>query len=500
MRLLQILEPIFLAAMLAFTAGLFAYLYRKNKKGEKLNLGRLFVPCVLFWGVLYSLIFIPFSAPDEYAHFASAYRLSNQLMLKEAVNDEGQVLVREEDGRLLAQELNLDSYDEVYGSFFALDQSEGEIGYGHAPMDVSAHAYLPQAIGITLGRLLSLGQVLTIYLGRLCNLAFFILCGYLAIRLAPCCKMGFFGAAMLPMTLELVSSLSYDGFAISLGFLFTAYVMHLIYRAPKVGGRELAVLALLLALLAPCKMVYIPMALLCFLIPREKFGSKKGFLLAAAAVAAAMAAAVLFVNFDKLLSYLEGTGGPVEWAGGASGYSFSLVLSHPVQVIGIFLNTLLRRLPEYIYGMLGGSLGWLQYETDGVLILFALAWTALTALPVRGEGEEAARLSGADAALPAEMASKADLTVLPVRHRVISLAVCLLVVIATMLIMLMSWTPLGSPVIEGVQGRYFLPVLPLGLAALRSRRLVLEKSVDGILLGGYCIVNLLVLQGIVGRM
>ena len=289
MRILHILEPVFLAAMLAFTAGLFIYLYKRNKGKEELRLSRLFVPCVLFWGVLYSLVFIPFSAPDEYAHFASAYKLSSQLMFRETVNDEGQVLVREEDGNLLSQELNLDAYDQVYENFLALDESEEEIGYGHEPMDVSLHAYLPQALGITLGRLLSLGQVLTIYLGRLFNLAFFVLCGWLAVRLAPFGKMAFFGTALLPMTLELVSSLSYDGFAISLGLLCTAYMMYLIYEAPRIGKRELAALGILLALLAPCKMVYIPMALLCFLIPREKFGAKKHFAAAALTVAACMA-------------------------------------------------------------------------------------------------------------------------------------------------------------------------------------------------------------------
>ena len=172
------------------------------------------------------------------------------------------------------------------------------------------------------------------------------------------------------------------------------------------------------------------------------------------------------------------------WAGGTQGYSFSTVLADPVGTIGILFNTLVRRLPEYIYGMLGGSLGWLQYETDGVLVLFLLAWTALTALPVRTEGEA----SGADAA------------VMPAGHRAVGLAACILTLLATMLVMLMSWTPLGSSVVEGVQGRYLLPVLPLALAAFRSRRLVLERNVDGILLGGYCIVNLLVLQGVVGRM
>ena len=171
----------------------------------------------------------------------------------------------------------------------------------------------------------------------------------------------------------------------------------------------------------------------------------------------------------------------MEWAGGAEGYSFSRVLADPAGTIGILLNTLFRRLPEYVYGMLGGSLGWLQYETDGVLVLFLLAWTALTVLPARGEAQCLRQC-------------------MPAGHRTVSLLACFLVLLATMLVMLMSWTPLGSSVVEGVQGRYFLPVLPLALTALRSRRLVVEQNIDGILLGGYCVVNLLVLQGIVGRM
>ena len=36
--------------------------------------------------------------------------------------------------------------------------------------------------------------------------------------------------------------------------------------------------------------------------------------------------------------------------------------------------------------------------------------------------------------------------------------------------MLLYWTPYQFVVVAGVQGRYFLPVLPLALVALRTRR------------------------------
>ena len=89
-------------------------------KQHKIRIGKwetvAFV-CILFWGIIYSLVFIPFSAPDESAHFATAYQLSNQILGQESVNEEGLVLVREEDAVLLSYTLDDESYEKVFGRF-----------------------------------------------------------------------------------------------------------------------------------------------------------------------------------------------------------------------------------------------------------------------------------------------------------------------------------------------------------------------------------------------
>jgi len=348
-------------------------------------------------------------------------------------------------------------------------------------MEVAIHAYLPQAFGITLGRLLSLGQVPLIYLGRFLNLVFFAMCVYVSVKLSPFGKMSFLGVALLPMTLELVSSLSYDTFPIGLSMVFTAYVLRLAYEKTEAGGRDVAVLAVLLALLAPCKMVYIPLAGLCFLIPREKFGTGKRYRIAVCAVIACMVVGVALVNLEKVLVYLQGTEDPVAWAGGAEGYSFSYMLKHPLHVAGVLLNTLVFQLPSYMNTMLGGKLGWLEHDINSTLILFLAVWTILTAFPVKEEMDGSTQIC------------------MPVPHRIGSAVICFCVLLATLLIMLLSWTPLSSGVVEGVQGRYFLPVLPVMLLAARSRRFTLEKNVDSILLFGYCVAHVLILQDMLTR-
>lgn len=470
--------------MLAWLAGLFAYLSLEKKRGGRrgteaagqsgpgaeTRLPKLFLVSVLFWGILYSLVWIPFTAPDEYAHFATAYRLSSHLLGEQAENEEGMVLLRADDTEELTIYLDAEAYGTVYSQFVSKNENGEQMGYGHAAMEVANHAYLPQAVGISLARMLSLGQVPTIYLGRLCNLLFFLLCGFAAIQLAPFGKECFLGVSMLPMTLELVSSLSYDGFAIGMGMLFTAYVLHLIYRAPQVGIKQLLILGILLALLGPCKMVYIPLALLCFLIPGEKFGSRKRFWIGAAVVAALMIAGILAVNLDKILVYFRQTEEAVAWAEESAGYSVSWVLAHPIRTAGVLVRTLLQKTPTFISTMLGGTLGWLEYRTNAAVTAFLLIWMLLAGL-----GRE---------------------ETMPLAHRGVSWVSCFLVVILTMLIMLLSWTPLSSDVVEGVQGRYFLPILPLALLTLGNRRIRIAGMSSGILLWGLGAANFFVIYSV----
>ena len=110
MTTLDTLRLLILVAMLAFLAGLLVY----HKKNPQWKLSKLYLPCVLFWGMIYTLVFIPFSAPDEYAHYASAYRLSNQLMFREftgtAYDEEGHVMMREDDTWELGTELSGENY------------------------------------------------------------------------------------------------------------------------------------------------------------------------------------------------------------------------------------------------------------------------------------------------------------------------------------------------------------------------------------------------------
>jgi uncharacterized membrane protein len=60
---------------------------------------------------------------------------------------------------------------------------------------------------------------------------------------------------------------------------------------------------------------------------------------------------------------------------------------------------------------------------------------------------------------------------LSVRTRAAILAIIAASVLVVVTWLYAHWTPVGRPIIEGVQGRYFIPVAPLAGALLYNRRL-----------------------------
>jgi uncharacterized membrane protein len=66
-----------------------------------------------------------------------------------------------------------------------------------------------------------------------------------------------------------------------------------------------------------------------------------------------------------------------------------------------------------------------------------------------------------------------ETAVMPVWARLWSLGIAALVVLALCGAMLVSWTTRSAVVIEGLQGRYFLPFLPLVLFTFKNDKIVL---------------------------
>lgn len=472
-------------------------LFSRTFKGNELKLVQLYPAVGLFLGILYLLVLPPLSAPDEISHYISAYQLSSRMLGREANYYTGHVLVRAEDwfledvdgnyplevdengiwrsqGRteqgsdthVLGQTLNEETYKTIYqigikGSSTAIQQRFPEMDLDsqlavspYPPVTTTPLAYVPQAIGISLARLFHMNSLWLAYLGRLFNLLFFVGMTTLAMRRMPFGKEVLFGVALLPMTLHLSSSFSYDVMIMGCLFYFTAVCLDLAYSREKVGIADVVTLMALMAAAGPCKMVYAPMMGLCLLIPVKKFGGWMKWGVSAAAVGGSWAAAMLMINRQTIVDYATVTEQVVPWAEEA-GYSLTYLIHNPGRALQIFYNTVLWQAEHYHLTMIGSKLGNLDEVLDVPYVAVVLLTGCLVMLALRKPGENLVVKGG---------------------QRVWVLIVCAACAGVTMLSMLIAWTPLSSPVINGVQGRYFLPFLPVLLAACKNDWLVLTKA------------------------
>ena len=469
---------------------------------DKWKIGQISAAASLSLGILFLFVLPPLSAPDEVSHYISAYQLSSHMMGQAANAEDGHVLIRvqdafiedlydvmEDDGSgyrhieggegsgvsvdravVLGQELTEGTYRTIRERGLKNAGGEGTAVSCQPPVRTTPLAYVPQALGITMARVMGLGGLGLLYMGRLFNLLFFTAMGYLTIRRMPFGKEVAAGVFLLPMTLHLASSFSYDVMIISLSSYFAAVCLHLAYKAEKVRVWDVVQLALVMGVMGPCKMVYGVIAGFCLLIPVRKFGGWGKWTASAAAVLGAFGAAMLLVNRQTVAMYTEASEGYITWAEEA-GYTFAQLLHSPLLVLKMCYNTLMWQGEKLYSGMLGESLGNMDAVLNTPYVLILGLTAILLMLAFRKPGER----------LVMTMANRAWIWLL-----------CFLCLGALMFSMLLAWTPVTSNVINGVQGRYLLPLLPIFLLTLKNNRVVRTDCSDRPLLYVMAVMDLYV--------
>ena len=233
----------------------------------------LFVPAVgLALGVTFTYVTPALVAPDEYTHLAAAYELASTWSGQTAADEDGNLLLRECDaahfgtktgdiGVLAYKNEAIAETSEPGSPEVLTTHSEVKAGQGSG-------SYLAQALGIRLARAQGKNFYTMLLYGRLGNLILYLLLAALAVWLAPTSLRGLFACvALLPMPLQLAASLSPDAAVLGLVFSFTALCLRL--RGEKAVWWQKILLIVLGGLTAPGKAIYLPVILLCLLIPAE---------------------------------------------------------------------------------------------------------------------------------------------------------------------------------------------------------------------------------------
>jgi len=419
----------------------------------------------------------PFSSPDEPRHYISSYKMSSTLLLKEAVNQEGNVLIRAGDN---ASEIgtipDLTTYSFISDQLFSKDTSTLITTSSEDPVDMSPIVYIPQTLGIMMARLLNLGYVPLLFFGRLFNLLAYAAIVYYAIKIIPFGKMILFSVSLLPMTLEQISSFSYDNVTMALSFFYVSYCLYLSHTKRSIEKKDVAILMATAVILAPFKLVYVLLAFTCLIIPLEKFGGKLKYLQATGAICFAALVSLVVFNLTNLTSAVVNSKGVV--GNGIPSLTVSFLLSNPVHALNLIFQTFKDKSDFYLTSMLGNQLGWLEINVPLVLISGFAVILLLSCL--RLETEKGLKKG----------------------QKLWCLAI-ITGIIGLVILSMVGHTPINYHAIEGVQGRYFLPILPLALLIISNSKVVITENIDKYMISGLVLLQSLtilnVFEIIVGR-
>ena len=399
----------------------------------------------------YLTVFTPETIPDEAVHFDSAYQYSNIMMLNLKNKSEKRTC----DLTYTSSDsiINKDSYykvsdhDELFCSNNQMQFVDDNL-ITNAPI-----AYIPAAIGITIARVLNLGPLYLYNLGRICNILMCFVLMYYSIKKIPFGKSLLFSLCLLPMVTHLVCSYSYDGMIIAMSFLLTSYLLNMIYLEDRISKKDFLIVFILSILLSPCKIVYASICFLSFLIPKKNMSEFKYKYLPQALCIIGAIFSIFIVQFANL-SVAGGQSNYITWAD-APGYTLGWALANPSGAIHIFAKTIKKYGASYLTRMLGSSLGWLRVEIPWYVIL---GFIVIIFMAMVNDKNEDIKIKNT--------------------HKVWTLMLCLGSSLLIMYSMFTGHTPQGWDVIEGIQGRYFIPLLPMFYLVIRNNFIITDERRD----------------------
>mgnify|MGYP002623855796 CR=1 FL=1 len=283
---------------------------------------------------------------------------------------------------------------------------------GYAPI-----LYTASGLGVKLTK--NFGEDIQFYSGRICNLLVWLFLIYLAIAITPVFKWLFMITALLPMSLYEGMSYAADSFNNAFVFLFFAYIFKLIYEKECLRWQDYVILSIFSIISAFVKGALYPIFLFFFLpIKKHKY---------------LFPCLILILSFS-LLFYWSSINYTAYSPDSVPEYHRYILFHEPIKFLYSCTCDIVMHTEFYIKSCIG-VLGLLTIYMKPCYYLVLL--TSLMYFFI----------------FPEEKIKNS--------HRICALTCFIIFSLFMFAMFYIVWTPIQAKTICGVQGRYFLPFLPL---------------------------------------
>ena len=439
-----------------------AYLFLFEKRIYK-RLEYIFAIYTMLFGILiitYSQT--QFASWDEKIHFESAYSLAYG---KEIQWTEGSLAFQQASiiGCNTKEEFaELREYINTSGKIFSYTEKKDEVLPSYKVL-----AYIPQALFIRLGIILKLPLVWIYALGKIGNLLLYVITMFFAIRLARTKKLFLMFLAMMPTSIFLAASYTYDTVVFSfvtLGCVLWANAFF--YQREKTDVKNIILMVFLFSVGCFSKAVYIPLILIILLLPTIKKASRKKKLILGTGILLILGLVMMTFVLPTLTSTVAKNvtfGG--DSRGGDTGVVRQLIsmIKHPWASVKLMLGSVIKLdnfrnlgYPEadnYFFG----NLMFFNLASHGILSdKWCALWIPLLVILILCEDSEKHRY------------------IMKVWDKIVLTVAGLGTIFLIWLALYLDFTPVGEDYISGVQARYYLPLLYFGICLIGNNRISIK--------------------------
>lgn len=445
--------------------GIYFFLEKKN---VKIHNRYLIIYSIL--GVIYMATVPLYMVPDETEHYSRALDISEGKFISPQ-NEEGKVIRTLSFPKEWMERMH-SQYDIISNSDSKSDGTNyNEDAYDNTAL-YSPVTYIPQAIGIKISKIFTNNNLCISYMAKMVNFLFILFITYFAIKYTPFGKEIMMLISLIPMNIYESISLSSDGMVVAIIFAMISLVLNLRYTNSKLNKKKLCLLYLFAIIIALNKIVYVPVCLIYFLIPKDKFKNEKQYWTNVAilgAMVAILSIGWILISSRYLIEYRPGVN---------SSEQIKFIISNPMRYILIICNTIIKNGESYLSTMFGASLGWLNIEINRLIIyiyIFSIFYYI-----IKGKKEN-------------KNAIKND-KITRINMGIIYIIISLLIFTS----IYVQWTPVRNSIIEGIQGRYFIPILMLFILSITKNVEEYDtKSSNSILIS--IVVNICVVSNLLFR-
>lgn len=407
------------------------------------------ISILLVFGLVFIFLVPPFQKPDENTHYFRAAALYNKEFTCQTTDSKDDFAI-EKKYILFPESLETTriayKYDEKFNKNLIQgaeervkdsDAVESFQGFCGLPF----WGYIPYTLTFFIGNVFG-SLTLGFYISRLLSFLFFLFCIVWSYKKLEKSKLRYFVVfySLIPMVLHQASAIGYDYLQLALAPVLFSYVFDF-YLSSQVKKKDLILFLLVSIIFTVVKAGYYFLPFMFFLIPYRKISTS---LKKYAFISIGFVIAIFIVGFSTAL-FFRSAGSS---ASNPSDVNPLLQLKN-IMDIGFLFKVLINTFKIHSLGMFKsfwGMFGWLDYAYPSYIYVILSSSIFLLSFYVQKD--------------------KIFDNWFKLFYQ--SLLVLLLSVGFLFLSTYLLWSSVGADIINGIQGRYFLVLVPLGLVCFSA--------------------------------